>query len=127
MKIKMLAVGVGPCCYSFDGSRVIVHKGRETSVYDFAGMEDGDIAEMNQFGGCIPIRQAQKVSGEIHLELCQVVGAGHWLNSDWLDSDIYDPEKVYVKLDTTKPFTGVATVLTKSGVKNINSDNGELA
>ncbi|MGQ7247610.1 hypothetical protein ACUN9Y_09745 [Halomonas sp. V046] len=124
MKIRFLAVGVGPDYYSFDDDKVIAHKNGKQSAYDFSEMEDGDIATIGVFGDRAPIRRAEKTGGVLHLHLLQVVDAGFWTAGDWFNVSEYNPEGVHVKLIKTKKSHGVPTAMTKLGVKPISTDEG---
>jgi len=54
-------------------------------------------------------------SGELHVTLCQGVGSGHWIESEVLDSFEYDPYAVYVRLNKSRQYAGIAEVMTKAG------------
>ena len=62
------------------------------------------------------IREAYRdESGELHVTLFQGVGSGHWEASDVLDSANYDPEKIYVTYNKSKPHGGYACATTSTG------------
>ena len=54
-------------------------------------------------------------AGELHVTLCQGVGSGHWEASDELDSESYNPDTVYVKLNQEKAFSGTPKMFTRKG------------
>ena len=62
------------------------------------------------------IREAYRdESGELHVTLCQGVGSGHWEASDVIDSESYNSDTVYVKLNPEKEFSGTPKVTTRQG------------
>lgn len=121
MKIKVLPTGNSPDYYRFVGETLTVFKDGESESFDLSVIQTGD-----QFQGLEPevidlnsahiMRNVYRDSqGNLHVDICQSVGPGHWEVSDEFLSSSYNPEQVYVNYREDKPHSGKAWVLTKSG------------
>lgn len=123
MKIKFLATAQSPQYYSFDGEVITAHNEGVSKTYDLSGLEVGDkVVEVEEVGGVKPIRSAERTeSGDLEVKLVQAVGPGHWSESDWFESEAYDPDSIHVKMDKSKPYSGQATVKTRQGIQKIGA------
>ena len=121
MKITLIPTGTPVTHYAFSGETI--------TAFCKGGQEDFDLsplvasAEFQSISvdtlDTSPsqiIREAYRdESGELHVTLCQGVGSGHWEASDELDSEIYNPDTAYVKLNQEKEFSGTPKVTTRQG------------
>jgi hypothetical protein len=108
MQIKFLAVGHDVPTYSFDGESV--------NGFDLSSIEHGDKFIGNDETHQLGIRDVfRDENGVLHAVLCQQVGPGHWVESDWLEADEYDPDHIYVQyLD--KEHYGIPWARTAQGM-----------
>ena len=121
MKITVIPTATPVTHYAFSGETITAFCKGEQEDFDLSSLVAS--AEFQSVGvdtlDTSPsqiIRKAYRdESGELHVTLCQGVGAGHWIESEVLDSFEYDPYLVYVRLNKSKQFGGVATVMTKEG------------
>ena len=105
MKIRFLATGSSPNVYSIQDGTI---NNIDLSPLEHGGKFIGD--DETQAAG---IRDAERdESGELWVTLCQAVGPGHWVESDWIDASAYDPNAIYVvyldKLHSGKPWAVTA-------------------
>jgi hypothetical protein len=123
MKITVIPTGNAPTHYSFDGEVITAHYDGETESFDLSvipadGEFKGVLADTVNLPSSQIVRDAYRDSaGELHVTLCQGVGAGHWIESEVLDSVDYDPYVVYVRLNKSKQYAGIAEVMTKAGAE----------
>jgi len=121
MKITVIPTGNAPTHYSFDGEVITAHYDGETESFDLSAIPaDGKFTGVGvdtlDLSASQIVRGAYRDSaGELHVTLCQKVGAGHWEASDELDSESYNPDTVYVKLNQEKAFSGTPKVTTRQG------------
>jgi hypothetical protein len=122
MKITIIPTATTITHYQFNGETITAFCNGEQEDFDLSSLVAGaefqsvvvDTLEANTRQ---VIREAYRGDdGELHVTLCQGVGAGHWETSDVIDSSDYDPDKVYVKLNEDKSFGGTAKVTTRKGV-----------
>lgn len=106
MKIKFLATAKAPI-YSISGEEI---NGIDLSPLEYGGQFIGDIESKGQ-----GIRAVERDEhDELWVTLCQSVGPGHWVESDWMDAADYDPNAIYVTyLD--KPHAGTPWAMTALG------------
>jgi len=113
MKLKFKAVGKETPTYSMSGETV--------NDFDLSVMEHGDKFIGGEETGKAGIRDVVRdADGELWVTLCQEVGPGHWSESDWIDADDYALEKVYVKMDKEKSYSGRAWAKTINGKEYID-------
>ena len=121
MKITVIPTGNAPTHYSFSGEVITAHHDGETESFDLSviptdGKFTGVGVDTLDLSASQIVRGAYRDSaGELHVTLCQKVGAGHWEASDELDSESYNPDTVYVKLNQEKEFSGTPKVTTRQG------------
>ena len=121
MQITVIPTGNAPTHYSFDGEVITAHYDGETESFDLSAIPaDGKFTGVGvdtlDLSASQIVRGAYRDSaGELHVTLCQKVGAGHWEASDELDSESYNPDTVYVKLNQEKAFSGTPKVTTRQG------------
>jgi len=121
MKITVIPTGNAPTHYTFDGEIITAHYDGETESFDLSvipadGKFEGVGVDTLDLPASQIVRDAYRdSSGELHVTLCQKVGSGHWEASDELDSESYNPDTVYVKLNQEKEFSGTPKVTTRQG------------
>jgi len=121
MKITVIPTGTPVTHYAFNGEVITVYYDGETESFDLSvipadGEFKGVLADTVNLPSSQILRDAYRNSaGELHVTLCQKVGAGHWEASDELDSESYNPDTVYVKLNQEKAFSGTPKVTTRQG------------
>lgn len=120
MKIKILATGEAPTHYSFNNEVVTAYHNGLSESFDLSSIEFGDqfvgvsvdTLNLNMFHVIRDVYRDRL--GELHLVLCQEVGAGHWRESDEFDSEFYKPEGIYAKY-TNQKHAGTPSVVTSEG------------
>ena len=121
MKITVIPTGNAPTHYTFSGELITAHYDGSTEDFDLSvipadGKFEGVVVDTLDLPASQIVRGAYRDSaGELHVTLCQKVGAGHWEASDELDSESYNPDTVYVKLNQEKAFSGTPKVTTRQG------------
>ena len=121
MKITVIPTSNAPTHYTFNGEVITAYYDGETESFDLSvipadGEFKGVLADTVNLPSSQILRDAYRNSaGELHVTLCQKVGAGHWEASDVLDSASYNPDTVYVKLNQEKAFSGTPKVTTRQG------------
>lgn len=100
MKIKFLATGQSPDKYEINNEVVTAFIGNETLTLDFSMLQTGDEFQGVETELINPqqiVRTAYRDElGELHLTLCQAVGAGDWVESPLLDAIEFVSGRVYV-------------------------------
>lgn len=118
MKIKFLAAGIAPDYYDIDGETITAFVGDQSDSYDLSVIGEGDeLVDITPVSGITPIRSATRINGELEVVLAQRVGAGHWLESGWMDAANYDPDTVHVALNAERQFAGTAVAYTRQGAQ----------
>jgi len=110
MKIKFLPIPKAPSNYSFEGQKMTVSYKDKSETFDFSDLPNEFIIDDYKNSPILIVdelelrssqicRDLHKEGGEIHLVLCQQVTIinGNWTESDWIDSDDYDPNELYIK------------------------------
>lgn len=105
MKLHFLATGNAPTAYSFDGDTITAKKNGQSEQFDLSGLQRGgkflgvEVENLPLAPGHI-IRNAYRDSvGELHVTLCQAVGANDWAKQDGeIDAAQYNPSTCYVQL-----------------------------
>ena len=121
MKITVIPTATPVTHYAFSGETITAFCKGEQEDFDLSSLVasaefQSVVVDTLATSPSQIIRKAYRdESGELHVTLCQGVGAGHWIESEVLDSVEYDPYLVYVRLNKSKQFGGVATVMTKEG------------
>ena len=103
MKIQFIPISRKTPTYSFLGEKITVHHDNQSEEIDIS-----DFPESAVFKGVEPdkislkgshiIRNIERKDEELYVSVCkQHPPGGHWLESDWIDSDDYDPNEVYIK------------------------------
>lgn len=93
MKIKFLATGKAPDTYTIESETI---NGIDLSIIEHGEKFIGN-DETKEAGICNAERDE---NNELWITLQQEVGPGHWIESDWIETEDYDPTKIYVvKLD----------------------------
>jgi hypothetical protein len=121
MKITLIPTGTPVTHYAFNGETITAFCKGEQEDFDLSSLRSN--AEFQSISvdtlDTSPsqvIREAYRdESGELHVTLCQGVGSGHWEASDKLDSESYNPDTAYVKLNQEKEFSGTPKVTTRQG------------
>lgn len=116
MQVKILATGIAPDYYEISGDTVTAHVGDHSDSYDLSSLEEGDVVtEATEVGGLQPFRHATREDGMLKVTLCQRVGAGHWVESEWMDASLYDSDGLNVIFDESKAFAGTPVFYTRQG------------
>ena len=121
MKITVIPTGNAPEFYTFNGDIITAVKDGQSEAFDLSGLQNGDKlmgvdADTLDLPGGQIIRAAERDSnGELHVTLCQRVGAGHWEAGATFDASVYNPEAVNVTYRSDKPHAGKAYAVTKVG------------
>ena len=121
MKITVIPTDTPVTHYAFNGETITAFCKGEQEDFDLSSLVAS--AEFQSFVvdklDTLPnqfIREAYRDdAGELHVTLCQGVGSGHWEASDVLDIANYDPEKIYVTYNKSKPHGGYACATTSTG------------
>jgi len=122
MKIKIIPTATTITHYAFNNEKITAFCKDEQEDFDLSSLVAGAefqsvVVDTLEADPSQIIREAYRDEGcVLHVTLCQGVGAGHWETSDVIDSNDYDPDKVYVKLNEEKSFGGRAKVITRKGV-----------
>ena len=122
MKIKVIPTGTPVTHYAFSGETITAFCKGEQEDFDLSSLvanaqfQSVSVDTLDTSPSQI-IRAAYRdeASDELHVTLCQGVGSGHWEASDELDSESYNPDTVYVKLNQEKAFSGTPKVTTRQG------------
>jgi len=121
MKITVLATGNAPTHYSFNGDVITAYYDGLAEDFDLSVIQSDNkftglsVDSLNRKASQIIRAAYRDESGELHVTLCQGVGSGHWEASDEIDSESYNPDTVYVKLNQEKAFSGTPKVTTRQG------------
>lgn len=121
MKITVLPTGNAPDYYTFNGEVVTAHKDGQSESFDLSGIEKGDKfqgveCDTLDLNGAHVMREVYRDdAGELHLKVCQKVGPGHWEKGVKIDVTDYAPNKIHVLLNDSKPYSGMAWVITSEG------------
>lgn len=121
MKITFIPTGNAPSHYSFNGEIITAHCDDGSESFDLSQMAEG-----GQFTGLqvdtLPLPAPQIIrsayrdeTGELHVTLCQRVGAGHWESGGEINADQYNPDKVQVVYRKDRKHAGVPTAHTRLG------------
>jgi hypothetical protein len=105
MKLHFLATGDAPERYSFDGDTITAEQNDQSESWDLSSLQTGGkfqgitVDTLSLAPGHV-IRGAYRDSGgELHVTLCQAVGANDWAEQDGeIDAADYDPAVAYVQL-----------------------------
>lgn len=102
MKLKFLATNGPLVKYEIDGEKITITKDGGSDQLDLSEFETGD-----KYEGCSlsclsrgkrVVRNVERDSnGELWVTLTQECGKGHWRESDWIDSEDFDPYKTYIR------------------------------
>jgi len=121
MKITVIPTGTPVTHYDFSGETITAFCKGEQEDFDLsllvasAEFQSVVVDTLDTSPSQI-IREAYRDdAGELHVTLCQGVGSGHWEASDVLDSASYDPEKIYVTYNKSKPHGGYGSATTSTG------------
>ena len=121
MKITVLATGNAPTHYSFNGDVITAYYDGLAEDFDLSVIQSDNkftglsVDSLNRKASQIIRAAYRDESGELHVTLCQGVGSGHWEASDEIDSESYNPDTAYVKLNQEKAFSGTPKALTRQG------------
>lgn len=125
MKIKVLPTGDAPEYYTFNGEVVTAHKDGLSEDFDLSVIQTGDQftgieADTLNLNGSHILRNVYRDQlGELHISICQKVGAGHWEAKDEFDVNQYEPSNINVIYREDKPHAGVAVVQTSQGMVGV--------
>ena len=125
MKITVIPTGNAPTHYTFDGEVITAHYDGETESFDLSvipadGKFEGVVVDTLDLPASQIVRDAYRDSlNELHVTLCQKVGAGHWLTGPEIDSAQYNPAVSQVVYDASKAHAGTPTVVTSTGTQEI--------
>jgi hypothetical protein len=105
MKLHFIATGDAPERYSFSGDTITAEKNGQSESWNLSGLQAGGkfqgitVDTLSLSPGHV-IRDAYRDSGgELHVTLCQAVGANDWTEQDGeIDAADYDPAVAYVQL-----------------------------
>ncbi len=102
MKIKFLATFDAPDSYSFSGDILTFNYGEDSDTIDLSGFtEDAKFENVSSnvnLQGSFIIRDMYWHENELYLILCQKPSnTGHWVESDWIDSQDYNSETLYIQ------------------------------
>ena len=121
MKITVIPTATPVTHYAFSGETITAFCKGEQEDFDLSSLlasaefQSISVDTLDTSPSQI-IREAYRdATGELHVTLCQGVGAGHWEASDVLDSASYNPDTVYVKLNQDKEFSGTPKSFTRQG------------
>lgn len=101
MKIKFLAAGNAPDSYSFSGDVITATYRGAAETFDFSSFDTGAVFDSIELE-VLPliythvIPSVKRIDGELYVTLCQKAGAGHWVESDWLNAEEYNPQTKYI-------------------------------
>jgi hypothetical protein len=121
MKITLLPTGTPVTHYAFSGETITAFCKGEQEDFDLASLVasaefQSVVVDTLDTSSSQVIREAYRDdAGELHVTLCQGVGSGHWEASDEIDSESYNPDTAYVKLNPEKAFSGTPKVTTRQG------------
>ena len=121
MKITVIPTGTPVTHYAFSGETITAFCKGEQEDFDLSSLvasaefQSISVDTLDTSPSQI-IREAYRDdAGELHVTLCQGVGSGHWEASDEIDSESYNPDTAYVKLNQEKEFSGTPKVTTRQG------------
>jgi len=107
MRLKFLPTGIATEQYTITDETV--------NEIDLSVIEHGGEFLGNDVTRTAGIRDAVRdESGTLWVTLCQEVGPGHWIESDWIDSTEYDVNAIYVK-QTEGSYAGDPYAVTGGG------------
>jgi hypothetical protein len=121
MKITVIPTGTPVTHYAFNGETITAFCKGEQEDFDLSSLVasaefQSVVVDTLDTSPSQIIREAYRDdAGELHVTLCQGVGSGHWEASDVIDSESYNPDTVYVKLNKEKAFSGKPTAYTRQG------------
>jgi len=121
MKIITLPTGNAPDYYTFNGETVTAHKNGQSESFDLSAIQHGDHFQgvepdtLDMNGAHIMRNVVRDESGEIHLNICQQVGPGHWLTGSEIDVSEYNKDQIHVAYNSEKSHAGNAWVITARG------------
>ena len=125
MKITVIPTGNAPTHYTFDGEVITAHYDGEAELFDLSVIPaDGKFTGVGVDTLDLPasqiVRDAYRDSaGELHVTLCQKVGAGHWETGSEIDVTTYEPTQVQVVYNATKAHAGTPWAITSTGKREI--------
>ena len=125
MKITVIPTSNAPTHYSFDGEVITVYYDGEKESFDLSvipadGEFKGVLADTVNLPSSQILRDAYRNSaGELHVTLCQKVGAGHWETGSEIDVTTYEPTQVQVVYNATKAHAGTPWAITSTGKREI--------
>lgn len=121
MKITVLPTGNAPDYYSFRGETVTAYKDGQSESFDLSALSAQDkftgieVETLDLNGQHIMRNVYRDEFGELHLQVCQKVGPGHWEESSEIDISEYSKNKVHVVYNSDKPHAGNAWAVTAGG------------
>lgn len=125
MKIKVLPTGDSPEYYNFNGEVVTAYKDGLSEEFDLSLIQVGDKFEgvepdtLELSGSQILRNVYRDENGELHADICQKVGPGHWEAGLEYDSADYVPDIVNVVYRNDKPHAGTPWAITKTGKQGV--------
>ena len=104
MKIKFKATSKAPE-YDISGKVITATNNDEIEIIDLsefpkgAKWQGGELEKISDLNSLDVIFNVFH-DGELHVTLCQKIPdpqTGNWVESDWIDSNDYDPNELYIK------------------------------
>ena len=121
MKITVIPTGTPVTHYAFSGETITAFCKGEQEDFDLSSLATSaefqsiSVDTLDTSPSQIIRAAYRDEAGELHVTLCQCVGSGHWEASDVIDSESYNPDTAFVKLNQEKAFSGTPKVTTRQG------------